>query len=289
MRLLRIEHVTEYRFASSVTLLPHRLLLRPLENHNVRVVSAVLEIVPAHQIRWLRDVLDNSIAQVEFRDASNRLRIESDVLIQHHDQAPLDFVVDARGLTHPFEYLPEESALLAPFLAPSWPAQKSEVERWLDGLGLLQGRLETFTRVDRLNVAIRDQLRYEARDEQGVQSPVETLSRSAGACRDFSALFIEACRVMGLASRFVSGYQHGPVSESGHGSTHAWAEVYFPGPGWKGFDPTLGKLAGDQHIAVAVARRAEDVPPVAGSFQGPAGLRPTMNVYVRVHSEQDGP
>jgi len=286
MRLLRIEHVTEYRFPSPVSLLPHRLLLSPLENHHVRVVSAELTISPKHEIRWLRDPLDNSIALVAFQEAGKLLKIVSDIVIENHDQAPLDFVVDARGLMHPFEYSPDESALLAPFLSPSWPEQQPQVQSWLQhqGLGLLQGSLQTFTRLDRLNVAIRDQLRYEERHEPGVQSPAETLARAAGACRDYAALFIEGCRAMGLASRFVSGYQHGPVSESGHGSTHAWAEVYIPGPGWKGFDPTLGQLVGDQHIAVAVARHAEDVPPVSGSFQGPPGLRAVMDVFVRVRS-----
>jgi transglutaminase-like putative cysteine protease len=121
-----------------------------------------------------------------------------------------------------------------------------------------------------------------------VLTPAETLRLGRGSCRDFAALFLESCRRLGIAARFVSGYVHGPAAEAGGASTHAWAEVYLPGAGWKGFDPTNLAVVGPDHIPVAVHRKPESVPPIAGSFTGPKGLAPTMTVDVKI-SQLSGP
>ena len=183
---------------------------------------------------------------------------------------------------HPFTYLPHEGADLAPMLSMAWPQDRAALDDWLRGLSLGSGRLETFVLLDRINRAICRDFRYQAREEPGVQSPAQTLSNRSGSCRDFAGLFLETCRHLGLASRFVSGYHTNPAGLAGAGSTHAWAEVYLPGPGWKGFDPTAGVVTGSEHIEVAVARHPETVPPVAGSYVGPAAPRPTLRVSVRV-------
>jgi transglutaminase-like putative cysteine protease len=281
MRRLNISHVTEYLFSGPVSLLPHRLLLRPRENHNVRIESSTLEITPRHTLKWKRDVLDNSLAVAGFLEPTDRLRISSNVVIQHYEDAPLDFFVDDYAVIHPFDYVVEEQAELAPFRQAVYPADRSELHRWLDRLDLKRS-METFTLLDRLNREIAGRFSYQMREEPGVQPPAQTLARNSGSCRDFAALFIEACRHLGLASRFVSGYLYTAATEAGNGSTHAWAEVYLPGAGWKGFDPTGGEVTGNRHIAVAVARHPEAVPPVAGSFIGPSGLLPLLSVSVQV-------
>lgn len=281
MRRLNISHITEYRFSSPVSLLPHRLLLRPRESHNVRIESSALEIFPAHTLQWKRDVLDNSVALVGFTEASDRVRIASDVVIQHYEDNPFDFLVDDYAVIHPFDYALEEHAELAPFLEAVYPFDRDAVRRWLDGLGL-GGSMETFALLDSMNHAIAGRFNYQMREAPGVQSPARTLALNSGSCRDFAALFMEACRHLGLASRFVSGYLYTLATEAGNGSTHAWAEVYLPGAGWKGFDPTSGEVAGNRHIATAVARHPEAVPPVAGSFVGPGGSQPQLSVAVRV-------
>jgi transglutaminase-like putative cysteine protease len=120
------------------------------------------------------------------------------------------------------------------------------------------------------------------REEPGVQRPTETLEKKSGSCRDFATLFIEGCRYFGLAARFVSGYLHCPDTVQGHGSTHAWAEVYLPGAGWIGFDNTSGIVVGQDHIAVAVTRHPADAPPVSGSFSGHISRPPTLQVEVIV-------
>lgn len=282
MRQLNIVHTTEYRFGIPVTLLPHRLRLRPLESHGLRIESSRLEISPAHSIRWYRDALGNSVAMATFVEMSDTLRIVSDLNISVYEDAPLDFLLEDYAVSFSFAYVDDEQLDLAPFENCVYPDDCAAVHDWLNGLGLLQRPIETFPMLARLNCAIANGFGYQAREAEGVQSPAQTLALNSGSCRDFAALFMEACRTMGLASRFVSGYLHMPDYESGNATTHAWAEVYLPGPGWKGFDPTSGLVTGNQHIPVAVARHPESVPPVSGSFVGPAGQLPALTVSVQV-------
>jgi transglutaminase-like putative cysteine protease len=281
MRRLDISHITEYLFSEPVSLLPHRLLLRPRESHNVRIESSALDIFPGHTLQWKRDVLDNSVALVGFSESSDRLRIASNVVIQHYEDNPFDFLVDDYAVIHPFDYALAEQPDLAPFRQAVYPSDRETVQRWLGGLGLRQP-METFTLLDRLNREIAGRLSYEMREEPGVQPPALTLARNSGSCRDFAALFMEACRHLGLASRFVSGYLYTWAPDASNASTHAWAEVYLPGAGWRGFDPTGGEVTGNRHIATAVARHPEAVPPVAGSYLGPPGQCPSLSVAVRV-------
>jgi transglutaminase-like putative cysteine protease len=277
---LRIEHLTTYQFSSPVTLQPHRLLIRPREGHDVRIESSKLDITPTHRVRWHRDVFDNSVAVARFLEPADRLTISSQVTIQHYDEAPFDFIVEDYAVRYPFAYRTEEQVDLAPFQQPAYLEPHAVPPDWLARFS--QEPLETYVLLDRLNRTIASELQYVIREEPGVQPPARTLASRSGSCRDYATLFIETCRALGLASRFVSGYSHALGTETGNATTHAWAEVYLPGPGWKGFDPTAGEVTGNRYIPVAVARHPEAVPPVAGSFIGPKGLSPTLTVAVRV-------
>lgn len=286
MRRLNITHTTEYRFPEPVTLLTHRLMLRPRESHNLRIESSTLEIAPAHSLQWKCDVLNNSVALVNFTEPADRLLIRSSAVIQHYEDNPFDFLVDDYAVNFPFAYSREEQADLAPFLQSVYPDSREALGNWLNALGL-NAPAQTFTLLDRLNREIANRFVYQVREEPGVQPPALTLARNSGSCRDFAALFIEACRYFGFASRFVSGYTYSAATEAGNASTHAWAEVYLPGAGWKGFDATSGEVAGNPHIPVAVARHPESVPPVAGSFIGPSGQSPSLRVAVQVSALAD--
>jgi transglutaminase-like putative cysteine protease len=282
---LQIDHRTEYRFAQAVTLLPHRLLLRPRESHSVRILSSALDITPAHTLRWERDAFDNSAGLVSFATPSAALSIVSKVLIEHFDDAPLDFVVNPEAAFFPFAYNPEDVARLAPHRAMAWFGDYAVVEQYLREIGLMAASgWQTFSVLDTFNRAIARDFRYQAREEQGVQSPGQTLTSRSGSCRDLAALFLDGCRLLGFASRFISGYHTSYANDRGPGSTHAWVEAYIPGPGWTGFDPTAGVVTGNEHIAVAVARHPEAVPPVSGSYLGPASPAPILSVSVRVHA-----
>jgi transglutaminase-like putative cysteine protease len=282
MQRLMISHLTEYAYAAPVTLGPHQLLLRPREGHDVRIESSKLEITPAAGLRWHRDAFDNSVAVATFSDPTDKLSIASKVTIEHYEEAPLDFVIEDYAVNYPFVYGPEERVELLPYQQLAYPTDQDAVREWVASLGFGQSPTETYGLLTQMNGAIAGQFTYTRREEPGVQTPTQTLVDRRGSCRDYAALFIEACRYLGLASRFVSGYLHAPSTEAGHAATHAWAEVYLPGPGWKGFDPTNGEITGANHIAVAVARRPESVPPVAGTFTGPTQPPAILRVDVRV-------
>ena len=280
MQRLHIKHLTEYLFPTQVTLNSHRLLLRPREGHDVRIETSRLEITPAYNIKWQRDVFDNSLAVVNFQGRSNKLTIASEIVIQHYGQAPYDFLLEDYAVNFPFAYAKDEQVDLAAFQLSIFFNDRQIINEWLLQL-TLYGK-GTFAMLVKLNQTISNQFRYRTREEAGVQSPAQTLAQRSGSCRDYATLFIEACRCLGLASRFVSGYVHAPATEAGNATTHAWAEIYLPGTGWKGFDPTYGIVTGPQHIAVAVARDPETVPPVSGSFIGTGAATMVVNVQVNL-------
>ncbi len=282
MHRIRIQHLTEYLFASPVTFNPHQLLIRPREGHDVRIESSKLVISPSYTIKWQRDVFDNSLAIVSFKEPSNKLSISSEVVIQHYEQAPFDFMLEDYAINYPFNYADSERTDLLAYQQLVFLNDQSAINQWLNQFNYLG--MNTFSMLMMLNQNISNQFRYQMREEPGVQSPAYTLAHRSGSCRDYATLLIEACRCLGLASRFVSGYLHAPATEQGHASTHAWVEVYLPGTGWKGFDPTSGEVTSSKHIATAVARNPEAVPPIAGSFLGVASNRPTMHVNVKVSS-----
>jgi transglutaminase-like putative cysteine protease len=281
MRRLHIVHRTYYNFTSVVTLGPHRLLLRPREGHALQIESSTLEIAPTASLHWSRDEYDNSIATATFDAPAQQLSILSDIVVRHHDEAPFDFVVEQRAENYPFTFEPESAAVLQPYLSMGGTAGDVEALRvWLSGYWQPGQRVQTYALLWRLCSAIPATFKYQSREAQGIQSVADTLSRRSGSCRDFAHLFIESARYLGLAARFVSGYLNVPASNSDCGATHAWAEIYLPGPGWKGFDPTIGEVASAKHIAVAVGRAGESLPPIAGSYFGTTGSTMSVGVWV---------
>ncbi len=278
MKRYKILHETSYQFSGAVELLPHTLLLRPREGHELRIENSVLAIDPEPVLRWQRSVEDNSVATAHFTGSTQQLLITSEVIIQQYDQAPFDFLVADYAVDYPFSYNDEDRQLLAPYLEPVC-AEGSALSEWVSSVW--DGEvIQSFALLLRLNQRIYQALSYQIREEEGVQDPQQTLATGAGSCRDFAALFMAAARQLGLAARFVSGYLYCPNNSEMAGSTHAWAEVFLPGAGWKGFDPTSGCVVGPEHIAVAVARLPESVPPIAGAFNGPPGASMAVSVWV---------
>jgi len=274
--------VTRYHYVETVTLLPHTLHLRPRDGHDIRVQSSRLDISPEFRIRWKRDVYSNSVAVVDFLQPAQDLVIASDVVVEHYEEAPLAFVLEDGAQCFPFQYEPAEQIDLAPYQTPVFPQEQAIVQNWAADICSPETGGDTIAMLTALNCKIANQLRYQVREQPGVQSPALTLSTATGSCRDFATLFMEICRHCGLASRFISGYVLNEAVADGHTATHAWSEVYLPGSGWRGFDPTSGLLVSGDHIAVAVHRHPEAVPPVAGSFVGPANAQPELSVEVRV-------
>lgn len=287
MRRLKIEHTTVYRYTGPVTLLPHKLLLRPREGHDIRIKASRLAISPAHRVQWQRDVYGNSVGLATFSEPAAELRISSEVVIQHYEEAPLDFLVADHAVQFPFQYEPAERVDLMPYQIPAFAQDTADLRNWVERFWRPGNVLETYVLLDTINKAIANDIPYLRREQPGVQSPLQTLTGNQGSCRDFATLFIEACRFFGLAARFVSGYLHAPGNLQ-EGATHAWSEVYLPGAGWKGFDSTSGQVTGSDHIAVAVSRHPESVPPISGTFIGPVDSPPVMEVTVEVREVKVG-
>ena len=280
MQRYKIVHHTYYNFSDSVQLGEHRLLLRPREDHELRIQSFSLNITPPATLLWHRDVEDNSVALATFTQPCRQLVIESEVIIQQYNEAPLDFLVADYALAYPFAYRPDDEPMLAPYRTLPDAQTIALLNSWIGTFWQSGETIQTYSLLQRLAEHIYQTLRYRVREEPGVQQAHETLEYGTGSCRDFAVLFMEAARILGLATRFVSGYLHAQLSDDSNGATHAWAEVYLPGAGWKGFDPTIGKVAGTDHIAVAVARLPHSVPPISGSYVGSAGSTLDVGVWV---------
>lgn len=282
MKRLRIIHKTEYHYNEPVSFGPHRVMMRPREGHDVRIVLGRLEVEPKPTVRWLRDIYNNSIAVLTFAKPAKALIIHGQADIDYLRDSPIECLIDPGARFFPFQYAPEEQVELVPYRLPSYPYDGVKLQEWLLTLfrpGQAQP-VETFDLLNALNTHIFKNLKYSHREEHGVQTPCDTLKRGSGSCRDFAVLMMEAARQWGFGARFVSGYIQ--MAEGQHGATHAWTEIYIPGAGWHGFDPTNDKTAGSEHIAVAVAREQEKASPVSGTWDGPSHAFSHMNVSVQV-------
>jgi len=280
MKRIRITHQTEYHYHTPVTFGPHRALMRPREGHHVRIASGRVEIEPAAEVRWLRDIDENAVAIVTFSQPGQKLRIFSEVDVDLRDEQPVECLIDPGARSYPFQYAANEQVDLVSYRLPSYPHDGPALQNWLLDLYRPGQLIDTFDLLNRLNTRIHDFLRYGAHDHPGVQLPCETLAKGSGSCRDYAVLMMEAARHWGFGARFVSGYIQ--MAEGQHGSTHAWTEIYLPGAGWHGFDPTNNKRAGTEHIPVAVAREQEKTMPLTGSWDGPTNAFDRMEISVQV-------
>ena len=280
--LLRIDHITEYRYRKSVGLTPHRLRLHPRGVPGLRILRSELRIHPGeHTLRWSLDAEGNVIGLVTFPNESDRLRIDSTLLLEQQITNPFDFLLEGRALRLPLSYDERERQFLTPFLQSSDPESAREIslllEPFLRGVSARDLTLDFLTAFNR---AIPALFRYSLRHEPGVQTAEETITRREGTCRDFAHLFIESVRTAGLAGRYVSGYLCSSPGSTREDHTHGWCEVYLPGAGWRGFDPTNGVLAGAHHVAVATSLFAGDIPPVEGSYCGEGDLMAAHEVTI---------
>ena len=280
MQRYKIIHHTYYNFSGVVRLDPHSLRLRPREDYDLRIESSNLKIKPPASLNWHRDVEGNSVAIATFDLPTEQLTVESEVVVHQYNEAPLDFLVADYAVKWPFTYQIDDRILLSPYMALRDNKTRELLVNWINNFWQPSERIQTYTLLHRICTHIHQTLSYQIREEPGVQTAEQTLSFGTGSCRDFAVLFMEAAKCLGIASRFVSGYLQAPPSTTNFGATHAWVEVYLPGAGWKGFDPTIGKIVGKDHIAVAVARLPESVPPIAGSFVGASGAHLDVGVWV---------
>jgi transglutaminase-like putative cysteine protease len=285
MRLLTVRHVTVYRYSEPVSLGEHRMMFRPRESHDLRLVRTKLDILPLpRDLRWLHDVFDNSVAIATFAGHTRELRFDSTVTLEHHETALPDYALEIDAQSYPFSYAEEDGPDLARALSRHYPGE--EVSRWATRFLSSAGSAETMALLEAITLSIKDEFAYVRRPEKGVQRPEETLRLRSGSCRDFALFMMEAVRSLGFAARFVSGYifvpQADPAAAVGGGATHAWMQVYLPGAGWVDFDPTNRVVGNRNLIRVAVAWDHGQALPLWGSFIGAASSFLGMDVEVSV-------
>ncbi|SCW36372.1 transglutaminase family protein [Ancylobacter rudongensis] len=288
MQTLTVRHVTQYSYANPVTFQPHRLMLRPRDSHDLRLVGADIALFPHGNIRWMHDVFGNSVAVVDFLEPSNELKIESLLTLERYGLGGLDFEIEESATSYPFVYSPDDRIDLGRMLDPHHPDPHGELEAWAKGF-VAARPTDTMALLTDINNSIHKGFSYNLRFEEGTQPPLETLRLGTGSCRDFALLLIETARSLGFGARFVTGYLYDPALDGGDsalvgaGATHAWADIYLPGAGWVEFDPTNGTIAADNLIRVAVTRDPSQAVPVAGGFTGLTGdyLGMTVDVSVR--------
>jgi transglutaminase-like putative cysteine protease len=288
-----IAHTTIYHYRQPVSFGEHRVMFRPRDSHDLRVLATDLEVSPEARVRMIQDPHSNSVALVQPLITAAELKIICSFTIEHAHTNNFELPLSPTAEVFPFAYSVDERFDLESYLRPHHDDPGGHLTAWARQFIRTDGLTGTRDLLVSMNKFIRANFRYAARDEEGTQTPQETLKLSSGSCRDFALLMIEAARRLGIATRFVSGYLYDPELDEGHpgptgatvgaGATHAWLQAYLPGAGWVPFDPTNNLVGGTQLIRVGVARDPSQAAPIAGSWYGEPGdyLGMTVNVVVR--------
>ena len=285
---IEVEHLTLYAYDAPVCLGPQTLRLRPRGGGPLRELAYALEIDPPPA--WRTETLDaagNGVVRVGFTGATRHLRLCSRLTVE--TGSPVDYAPRPApaGPGLPIAYAPEEAALLAPYLAAVPPGSDPAVTALAERLGC-SAAADPLAFLDLVNRWLHETIEREIRPDGAARSPAETLALRRGACRDQTVLFMALCRAQGFAARFVSGYQDRSALETARRYLHAWPEVYLPGAGWYGYDPTRGRPAADGHVPLAAAPRPAGTMPVEGGYWGSAGSRLEFDLVIRARSGPPG-
>jgi len=294
MTRLTVRHTTTYRYKQPVAFGEHRIMFRPRDSYDQRLVDATLQIDPAPRtLHWMHDVFGNCVAIASFTGRSDTLWFQSSITLDHLPDSALEFPIAGYARRYPFSYDQEDMPDLLRSIERQYPDRNNELMLWArrftrgnEGIGT-QDLLTHMTRT------IRRDFTYVRREEMGIQPPLTTLKLGSGSCRDFALLMMEAVRALGFAARFVSGYLYSPGGDGethqGGGSTHAWVQVYVPGAGWMEFDPTNGIVGSHDLIRVAVARDPSQAVPLWGTWTGFPSDALGLTVQVQVSSAPSDP
>jgi transglutaminase-like putative cysteine protease len=290
MAILNVRHTTIYRYGRPVRLGDHRLMLRPRDSHDLRLIRTNLTCSPAATLRWHYDVFGNSIAIASFTEPADELRIESSLKLETYAVERPAFQIAPDAVSYPFIYSADDRIDLGRMLERHYPDPTDRLGSW--ARGFVRGNpTDTSALLADLNTGVAACISYQSRQIEGTQTPVETLNRGWGSCRDLALLLIEASRSLGFGARFVTGYLYGHATGDHSqpampgGATHAWADIYVPGSGWIAYDPTNGTIGGSDLIRVAATRDISQAVPIAGSFVGAPSDYLGIEVVVSVTSD----
>lgn len=287
MPLLTIHHVTTYRYQQPVSLGEHRIMMRPREAFDQRLLSARLDIDPRpSELRWLHDVFGNSVAIALFKKRASNLVVTSEVTLEHAPLAQQQVDVEPYARLFPFTYSSEDMPDLLRSIERQHLDPERVIDNWARGFVSNDGNTGTVDLLTQIATGIQSDFTYVPRHEKGTQTPIETLRKRQGTCRDFAVLMIEAVRALGFAARFVSGYVYNPSRREGvvgGGNTHAWVRIFLPGSGWVEFDPTNGIIGNRGLIRVAISRDPYQALPLSGTWFGLPASFLGMDISVDVH------
>jgi transglutaminase-like putative cysteine protease len=295
MTILTVRHLTRYRYSQPIALGEHRMMFRPRESYDQRLIETRLNITPEpDDLRYVHDVFGNTVGIARFMGTTSELAFDSYNRLEHLPDETLDDPVLAQRSLNAFPFVYEQQDLpdLLPSMKRSHPDHDHVLANWAKQF------LQQTERVDASNVlasmtrAVYDELSYVGRLTGPPQSPLETLALGHGTCRDFAVLMLEAARSLGLAARFVSGYLYSPKHDNplsrrrGGGNTHAWVRIYMPSGGWVEYDPTNGLVGNRDLIRVSVARDPSQAVPLWGTWTGLSENYLGMDVEVDVTAEE---
>ena len=266
-------------------------MVRPRESYDQRLIDATLTISPEpSDIRWLHDVFGNSVAIATFAKRAKDLVIDSTVRLNHSPAELQRVDIERYARQYPFTYASEDMPDLLRSIERQHHDPQREIDSWARRFVGTGAKTDTLAMLSEMTAAIKRDFTYVQRPEKGTQSPIETLARRKGTCRDYAMLMIEAVRALGFAARFVSGYVYNPTRRehrTGGGNTHAWVRVYLPGSGWVEFDPTNGIVGNRGLVRVAVARDIYQAVPISGTWAGFPGSFLDMSVSVDITVDED--
>jgi transglutaminase-like putative cysteine protease len=279
--LFHIKHTTRYRYSKAVFCEPLIVRLRPREDGSQRLIRYHLTVdpQPVGQCEYL-DVEGNSATQCWFNVPTCTLLITTNCVVETLRINPFDYLLETGAMELPVRYRPESRAALAPYQAHEQPPDGVVVEFANEILS--SAKRQTIVFLTKLCGWIAGSFHKEIRPEGDPLPPEVTLAKRSGSCRDLAVLFIEACRAVGLAARFVSGYQ-GALDDDGDRHLHAWAEVFLPGAGWRGYDPGQGLAVADQHVVVASGLTPLAAAPSTGTFRG-TGVTSTLESQIVIRT-----
>jgi transglutaminase-like putative cysteine protease len=291
MPILDIKHVTTYLYSRPVLFGEHRMMLLPRDDEDQKVLECEIDIRPKPvRLDWSRDIFGNHVATAKFNDRADKLSFVSKVRLDHMPGKFHPSDIDYSARRYPFAYSVDEWAALNRYIGP--PAA-SALDRWSAAFFQNDKSTDLHELLVGMTRTIKRTIEHVSRHEEGIQDPVETLALKSGSCRDVAVLMIAALRSRGIAARFISGYVHLVDDDKGEvvkedeiagGNTHAWVQVYVPGPGWVDFDPAAGAVGNQNLIRVAAALHPGEAIPLQGTWYGSPSDHLSMNVAVRVRA-----